>query len=111
MKKTAFIILSTIITIMSFSGSGAYAAPEPSINPPTLQWQACPLPPEGIPDAGRQCATLTVPLDYMHPNGQKITVSVSRISAAKPSERRGVLFMNPGGPGGPGLDLPRIATI
>jgi pimeloyl-ACP methyl ester carboxylesterase len=111
MKKTVFAILSTIITIMSFSGSGAYAAPTPSISPPTLQWQACPLPPEGIPDAGQQCATLTVPLDYMHPNGQKITVSVSRISAAKPSERRGVLFMNPGGPGGPGLDLPRIATI
>ena len=73
----------------------------------TLQFGACPGS-LGLPDAGQQCATLQVPLDYADPNGRKITVAVSRVRAANPGSRRGVLLLNPGGPGGPGLDLPGI---
>jgi pimeloyl-ACP methyl ester carboxylesterase len=52
-----------------------------------------------------------VPLDYRNPSGQQISVAVSMIPAANPSARRGVLFLNPGGPGGnQALDLPRIFT-
>ncbi len=62
--------------------------------------------------ANQQCGTLQVPLNYKDPNGRKITVAVSRVAAADPSHRRGVLFLNPGGPGGPGLDLPsQFATL
>jgi len=53
-----------------------------------------------------QCATLAVPLDYKHPDGPKINLAISRIPAADPSQRRGVLLMNPGGPGSEGFDLP-----
>lgn len=60
----------------------------------------------------QQCGTLQVPLNYKDPAGRKITVAVSRIPAADPSHRRGVLLLNPGGPGGPGLDLPtQFATL
>jgi len=60
----------------------------------------------------QQCGTLQVPLNYKNPSGRKITVAVSRIPAADPSHRRGVLLLNPGGPGGPGLDLPtQFATL
>ncbi|HET6747046.1 MAG TPA: alpha/beta hydrolase [Candidatus Saccharimonadales bacterium] len=62
--------------------------------------------------SNQQCGTLQVPLNYKDPGGRKITVAVSRIAAADPSQRRGVLFLNPGGPGGPGLDLPsQFATL
>lgn len=84
------------------------AAPSPAAS---INWGACAPPPSGIPDAGQQCANLSVPLDYHAPSGKKISVAVSRIQSAKPGERRGVLFLNPGGPGGSGLDLPRIFTI
>jgi pimeloyl-ACP methyl ester carboxylesterase len=69
----------------------------------------CDPPPEGIPDpgTGQQCAYITVPLDYAHPAGRQILLAVS-IVHADPAQRRGVLFLNPGGPGGPGLDMPRI---
>src|ERR1700712_5417012 len=70
-----------------------------------LQFGACP-PSDGLPEAGQQCATLQLPLDYTDPNGRKITVAVSRVRAANPASRRGVLLLNPGGPGGAGLDLP-----
>ena len=53
-----------------------------------------------------QCASLQVPLDYRHPQGRKITLALSRIPAtAPPSQRQGVLLVNPGGPGGSGLSL------
>jgi pimeloyl-ACP methyl ester carboxylesterase len=53
-----------------------------------------------------QCASLTAPLDYRHPAGRTITLEVSRIASSAPAARRGVLLLNPGGPGGTGLDLP-----
>src|SRR5579859_2216658 len=61
----------------------------------------CDPPPDGIPDpgTGQQCAYITVPLDYTHPAGQQILLAVS-IVHADPARRRGVLFLNPGGPGG-----------
>ena len=53
-----------------------------------------------------QCASLQVPLDYSHPGGRKIALALSRIlPTAPPSQRQGVLLVNPGGPGGSGLSL------
>src|SRR5690606_19447372 len=37
-----------------------------------------------------------------------IELAVSRFPASDPERRRGVLLLNPGGPGGPGLDLPAL---
>jgi pimeloyl-ACP methyl ester carboxylesterase len=69
----------------------------------------CDPPPAGVPDpgTGQQCAYITVPLDYRNPTGRQILLAVS-IVHADPSKRRGVLFLNPGGPGGAGLDMPRL---
>lgn len=77
-----------------------------------LTWGPCP---QGTLTAGEsqlpaaallQCAALTAPLDYRHPAGRTITVEVSRVASPDPAARRGVLLLNPGGPGGTGLDLP-----
>lgn len=57
--------------------------------------------------ASFQCATLKVPLDYSRPGGKKIDLAISRIKASSPTERHGVLLLNPGGPGGQGLDMPQ----
>ncbi|SEQ64388.1 TAP-like protein [Lentzea xinjiangensis] len=55
-----------------------------------------------------ECATLVAPLDYTRPAGDRITLTISRKRAAAPERRRGVLFTNPGGPGGSGLGLPQF---
>ncbi|MGW6527549.1 alpha/beta hydrolase [Streptomyces venezuelae] len=60
--------------------------------------------------AAYQCASIKVPLDYRDPGGTAIDVAISRIRAGDPGKRRGVLLSNPGGPGGPGLDLPLYFT-
>ncbi|MFF3215416.1 alpha/beta hydrolase [Streptomyces sp. NPDC002886] len=55
-----------------------------------------------------QCTSVEVPLDYSRPEGRTIRIAVSRIKASEPSERHGVLLVNPGGPGGDGLTVPQM---
>lgn len=49
-----------------------------------------------------ECARVSAPLDYADPDGQAITLSVARRPAS--ADRVGSLFVNPGGPGGSGVD-------
>ncbi|MTD58134.1 alpha/beta hydrolase [Amycolatopsis pithecellobii] len=53
---------------------------------------------------GVECARLSVPLDYARPQGKTITVGVLRHRAADQQDRIGSLVMNPGGPGGSGME-------
>ena len=71
--------------------------PSPALAPfygQHLQWSDC--------QDGDQCASLTVPLDYRHPSGRTIRISVLKVPAADPGSRIGSLVINPGGPGEPG---------
>ena len=55
------------------------------------------------------CATLDVPLDYSDPSGKTISLALIRKQAGDPSQRIGSLLMNPGGPGGSGVEfLPQV---
>lgn len=80
------------------------ASPSPAPTPRQLDWGPCPDRHEDLNRAGAQCADVTVPLDHADPGGRTIQVAISRIKAADPSRRRGILLSNPGGPGGAGLD-------
>lgn len=73
-----------------------------------LRWSPCP---EGVenPDEGPpqlQCATVQVPLNYRDPEGEQIDLTISRLPSRNPEARRGSLMLNPGGPGGSGLNQP-----
>ncbi|MYT79304.1 Predicted hydrolases or acyltransferases (alpha/beta hydrolase superfamily) [Streptomyces sp. MnatMP-M77] len=73
---------------------------------PQVKWGQCPddVVAEAAPTV-LQCATVPVPLDYAEPEGEQIDLTVSRLGATDPDKRRGVLMLNPGGPGGSGLAL------
>ncbi|WP_151480264.1 alpha/beta hydrolase [Streptomyces albicerus] len=63
-----------------------------------------------------QCGTVTVPLDYAHPDGKKIKLTVSRVKATgkdgkRKVARQGSLVFNPGGPGGSGMYFPLIGLV
>ncbi|UDY23818.1 alpha/beta hydrolase [Nocardioides sp. Kera G14] len=49
-----------------------------------------------------QCATIEVPLDYTHPDGESIKLALLKVPAS--GKRVGSLVVNPGGPGAPGTD-------
>ena len=54
-------------------------------------------------DTGFTCAKVKVPLDYDNPGGQTIEIAVKKRAAG--GDSIGSLFVNPGGPGGSGIDL------
>ncbi|HET6153846.1 MAG TPA: alpha/beta hydrolase [Marmoricola sp.] len=60
-----------------------------------LDWKSC---------GDNECATMKVPLDYTKPDGTSIGIAVLKVPAGDPSERVGSLVVNPGGPGGSGLE-------
>ncbi|MBW8736608.1 MAG: alpha/beta fold hydrolase [Streptomyces turgidiscabies] len=73
---------------------------------------------EELPDTVR-CGTVTVPLDYAHPDGRQIKLTVSRTAATGKDPRdpehkvphQGALVYNPGGPGASGMFFPMIGAI
>ncbi|MFF0228448.1 alpha/beta hydrolase [Streptomyces sp. NPDC004629] len=70
-----------------------------------VKWGACPD--DVTAEAPTlQCGTVTVPLDYDDPDGTQIDLMVSRLASENPRKRRGVLLLNPGGPGGSALTMP-----
>lgn len=77
---------------------------------PVLSWGACTDPALTDADPSFRCATASVPLDYRKPTGTKIQLAVSKLPATGPGTRIGTVFVNPGGPGAPGLDSPTFAT-
>jgi pimeloyl-ACP methyl ester carboxylesterase len=72
----------------SLTSEGAPAAAAARV--PGLSWTAC--------DAGFQCATARVPLDYRHPDGATISIAVTRHLATDRKHLAGTLFINIGGP-------------
>ncbi len=56
------------------------------------------------------CATLKVPLDYAHPEGRSISLSVLKVPAQSKKRRLGSMVVNPGGPGASGVDYAAAAS-
>ncbi len=52
-----------------------------------------------------ECSIAQVPLDYDAPNGAAVQLAVVRIPARDPAHKLGSIFLNPGGPGGSGVDF------
>ncbi|KUL28457.1 alpha/beta hydrolase [Actinoplanes awajinensis] len=75
--------------------------------PPAIDWTTCTR--ASLKARNAQCGFLVVPLDYAKPKGTKIKIAVSRINhKSAAAQYQGVMFTNPGGPGGSGLGLPVI---
>ncbi|HST48235.1 alpha/beta hydrolase [Jatrophihabitans sp.] len=51
------------------------------------------------------CGKLAVPLDYDQPTAEKVNIFVVRARSDSQSQRIGSLLVNPGGPGGSGVNL------
>ncbi|MEU9083540.1 alpha/beta hydrolase [Streptomyces sp. NPDC048357] len=95
----AGLLASTVPLLSATQASAAPAADHLRQKP---AWHRCS--PE-LP-ASYECATLKVPLDYRRPDGRTIDLAISRIKSENPAKRHGAMLLNPGGPGGSGLDLP-----
>ncbi|KAF7433706.1 hypothetical protein PC9H_005669 [Pleurotus ostreatus] len=66
---------------------------------PELKWTDC--------YTQLECARLQVPLNYSNPEGDAASIAVVRFPSplAKTSDYKGPILINPGGPGGSGVEL------
>ncbi|MFI6603497.1 alpha/beta hydrolase [Nonomuraea sp. NPDC050536] len=91
----ALLALATVLPVSMFSTAEAATTPA---DKSTIAWAPC----EEEPSA--ECGKLTVPIDWSKPDGDKIDLALARRKATDPSARVGSLVINPGGPGGSGVE-------
>lgn len=88
-------------------------APSDGPSPPPITWADCTADTEPKFTGRRpndrtvtwECATLSVPMDYDEPDGERLHLAVVRGIVQGERERIGSLVVNPGGPGASGNDL------
>ena len=112
---TVLVALLVILAVRVSENGGKLTSSEPTAIAPTdsasqpattmdmagyysqqLTWTGC--------QDGFECTWLEVPLDYANPTASSIKISVIRM---KGDHAQGSLILNPGGPGGSGIDYVR----
>jgi pimeloyl-ACP methyl ester carboxylesterase len=91
----ALAALGALALALGLSGESGMAAP----GKPKIAWSPC-----FMQIGPFECGTVQVPLDYDRQRGT-ISIAVARLPATDPTQRIGSLFLNPGGPGGSGIDF------
>jgi pimeloyl-ACP methyl ester carboxylesterase len=90
------VLLASVALLCVCAGASAGGA---NAGPGKIAWNKC-----YAQQGPFQCGTVQVPLDYDNSNGATISLAVVRLPASDPAHRIGSLFLNPGGPGGSGVD-------
>ena len=118
MRKYIATVTAVLLVLVSAIGYNTFESAQPqevftpSANPADpmdlsgyydqeLTWENC--------GGGFECTSLSVPLDYEDPYKDAITISVIRLRAS--AQPLGSLILNPGGPGGSGIDYARAAEF
>lgn len=88
-----------------FRSPDSRVAPKPELEPfysQTLQWSPC--------EGGNECTTVEVPIDYADPQAGTLELAVLK-SPATGDNPIGPLVVNPGGPGGSGVEYAAAADV
>jgi pimeloyl-ACP methyl ester carboxylesterase len=123
LSRPAALIALSVVLALTLAGCGlmtddqAKTLPSPTLAPSSLgspgnadapavdlkryyqqkpAWQSC--------REDQLCTTIEVPLDYAEPDAESIELSLLKVPAASRSQRVGSLLVNPGGPGGSGVN-------
>lgn len=94
----ALALLVSPVAALDASGAAVPAAPAA---PRAVTWKPC------ADTTAYQCSTLRVPLDYRDPARAALDLPLIRKPATDPARRIGTLVLQPGGPGGSGVDFVR----
>lgn len=96
---TVLSLLLALAAPLAPAAPAAAAVPDaPAGASKPVSWSPCPE------DASAECGTITVPVDWNNPGGQTFALALARRKATDPAARIGSVVINPGGPGGSGVD-------
>ncbi|HEY2832286.1 MAG TPA: alpha/beta hydrolase [Sporichthyaceae bacterium] len=87
---------------LTAAGGPARAAGPAALLQSSISWGPCQD--ATLIQAGAQCGTLDVPIDWTNPAAGVEHLALSKVAATH--DRQGVMLANPGGPGASGLELP-----
>ncbi|HIW61278.1 MAG TPA: alpha/beta hydrolase [Candidatus Stackebrandtia excrementipullorum] len=86
-------------------GASFVMTPQAQAENATVDWQPC----EGAEEV--QCASIEVPLDWANPDGRTIEIALAKREASNPDARLGSIVMDPGGPGGSGVETVKAVQM
>lgn len=128
--RMALAIATFAVTLASCSIASGHSVPAASVHTSSAALDgtaSAPADLTGVPDqlksyykqivnwsdcgGGFQCASVKAPLDYDKPNGAVISLAVVRKPATDQANRIGSLLLNPGGPGGSGIEYARSSGV
>jgi pimeloyl-ACP methyl ester carboxylesterase len=115
------VLVALVATVLTVSGcslpvfspggdSAATRGPDGGPGPANLAWRNCADIPQELfgqkaPRMRYECAEISVPKDWNDPgNGGTWELALMRVRSAQQKNRIGSLLINPGGPGGSGID-------
>ncbi|MFI7547291.1 alpha/beta fold hydrolase [Actinoplanes sp. NPDC049599] len=101
-RRSRLAVTATVAVTLAATLGGAPARADTPAPAPAVAWTAC--------GDGFECATVPAPLDHDRPLGVQIGLALVRQPAADPARRIGSLLLNPGGPGGSGVEFARAAA-
>jgi pimeloyl-ACP methyl ester carboxylesterase len=128
-RPAARVVALAAVLLLLMSGCGLFdpgadPLPAPTLSPKPVQ--SGPASEEPEPDElaayyqqkvdwepcrdGDRCARIKVPLDYANPGRDDIRLAVLKVPARDSQHRVGSLIVNPGGPGGSGVDYAANAS-
>lgn len=115
-----FPYLATALLLFALAATvGPGVPPAAAQEAGTFDWKPCSDPQferwkkiDGADLDGFECSPFVRPLDRRKPGGTKVTLAAVRLKATgSAAERKGTLFLNPGGPGQSGVGLSDIAFL
>ncbi len=106
MMRRAAVVVAAALALTACAATDVPQVVRPTVTPAPaaaladfysqpIEWKAC--------GKTMQCASYLVPLDYADPTGRTLRIRIARVPAQ--GERVGNLVINPGGPGGSGIDF------
>ncbi|WP_421735559.1 alpha/beta hydrolase [Cellulomonas sp.] len=112
-------LLAALSLVVTLGATGATAAPPSDrtsraeaarvdrVPAPDPQWFDC----STAFGPRTQCGTVQLPLDYDQPRKATTEVALLKVPATDPARKLGTLFLNPGGPGGSGVQIAAAAPF
>jgi pimeloyl-ACP methyl ester carboxylesterase len=121
-RSALAVLLAVVLTVAGCDsptthwGSRTSGAGSSSSSAATVNWRSCPEVAKATlgkipPNVTYECGKVSVPQDWSKPTGKQFGVALLRARATHQTNRIGSLLVDPGGPGGSGVDLATYLSV